>query len=194
MKKKKCVFLDRDGVIVDDVNLLTEYSEIRIPEGVPQALAVLKKGGFLLIVVTNQTTVSRGLATENRVVDMNNEIRTRIEYAGGPCLDHFYFCPHHPNATLPEYRAICDCRKPRAGMIYQAAREWSIDIKKSFLVGDRITDIIAGYRAGCKTILVKTGAHLAPPIETTEKLDLTIKPDFACANLREATRWILSQS
>ncbi len=187
--KKRAVFLDRDGVLIEDLLLISE-SGIRLFQDVPAALKGLKDAGFLLIVVTNQTVVSRGLASEREVAELNRAVRERIVKAGGPLLDAFYVCPHHPSATLERYRANCDCRKPRPGMLLQAAREWNIDLMDSFMVGDRITDIAAGASAGCRTILLRTGTHLAPPIETAEPLDLGLTPDFACGTLTEAAAWI----
>src|SRR6185436_3550034 len=102
-----------------------------------------------------------------------------------------YFCPHHPNASLPEWRADCECRKPRAGLLLQAAHEHNLDLTASFMAGDRITDIIAGARAGCRTVLLQTGKHLERPIETTEPLDTTVQPDHTCADLAAAVDWIL---
>jgi D-glycero-D-manno-heptose 1,7-bisphosphate phosphatase len=142
-------------------------------------------------VISNQTVVARGLVTEQEVCVINAEMERLLEQAGGPHLDGFYFCPHHPNATLPAYRIACQCRKPRPGLLLQAAHEHNLDLSASFAVGDRITDIIAGARAGCRTVLVQTGAHLAPPIETNEPLDPSTQPDYTCADLAEAARWIL---
>ena len=183
------VFLDRDGVLIENVHLLTQPKDIHIMTGVPQALKMLRAIGFQLIVVSNQTVISRGLATEEEVRALNEEIQRLVEQAGGPRIDAFYFCPHHPRATVPAYRVDCACRKPRPGLILCAAREHELDLRGSFVVGDRITDIIAGALAGCRTVLVQTGAHLAPPIETNEPLDLSILPDRTSANLVEAAQW-----
>lgn len=187
----RAVFLDRDGVLIEDNGLLIRAEEIRLFDDAPSALALFKSTGFLLIVVTNQTVVSRGLASEEEVAELNRAVRDSIVKAGGPLLDAFYVCPHHPNATLERYRKLCDCRKPRPGMLFQAAREWDIDLGSSFMIGDRITDIAAGASAGCRTILLRTGAHLVPPIETVEPLDPELAPNFACDTLTEAAEWIL---
>jgi D-glycero-D-manno-heptose 1,7-bisphosphate phosphatase len=189
----RAIFLDRDGVLIEDVHLLTDPSRIRILAGVPAALGQLSEAGFRIIVVSNQTVLARGLATEQEVLDLNAEVQAQIERAGGPHLDGFYFCPHHPNATLPFYRVDCECRKPRPGLLLRAAREHDLDLHASFAVGDRITDIIAGARAGCCTVLVQTGQHLAPPIEISEPLDDSVEPDYTCADLSQAAQLILEQ-
>ena len=104
------IFLDRDGVLIEDVHLLTNLGEIRILNGVPQALKGLKEVGFRLIVISNQTVVARGLIAEREVYAIHAATERLLEQAGGPCLDRFYFCPPHPNATLPTYKVACECR------------------------------------------------------------------------------------
>jgi len=188
---KAAVFLDRDGVLVEDVDLLTRCEDVRVLDGVPQALAQLQRAGRRLVVVSNQAVVARGLASEGKVRALNDYIQELLTQADGPRLDGWYFCPHHPKATLPAYRQDCDCRKPKPGLLLRAARELELDLSASFMVGDRITDIIAGVRAGTRTILVQAGRHLEPPIETSEPLDVAVKPTHTCAGLPEATRWIL---
>jgi len=189
--ERPAVFLDRDGVLIEDIDLLTKREEVRLLPGVSQALQMLQQSGYLLIVVSNQTVISRGLATEAEVGKINQHIQDLIEKSGGPRLDAFYVCPHHPKATLPAYRTICDCRKPEPGLFLRAAREHCIDLKRSFTVGDRITDIIAGYKSGGRTILVETGRHMDAPIETATPLDSSIKADAVCASLADAAEWIL---
>ena len=186
------VFLDRDGVLIEDVDLLTTTDKIRVLDGVPQALHGLRQAGFRLIVVSNQAVVARGLATEADVSAINAEVERHLIEEGGPRLDGFYFCPHHPRATLPAYRVACECRKPRPGLLVQAAREHDLDLKSSFVVGDRITDVVAGASVGCRTVLVQTGKHYEPPIETVDPLDASVEPDHVCADLPEAATWIRS--
>lgn len=186
----KAVFLDRDGVLIEDVHLLRHPDDIRILTGVPQALQQLKVAGFSLVVVSNQTVVARGLLSEDEVVRLHWQVLHRLELSGAPSLDGFYFCPHHPNATIHTYRVDCDCRKPQPGLLLRAAREQGIDLSASYLIGDRTTDIMAGASAGCGTVLVHTGAHMAPPIEFHEPMD-SIHPDYTCAALGHASQWIL---
>lgn len=188
---KAAVFLDRDGVLVQDVDLLIRREDMRLLAGVPEALGLLKRAGYSLNVVSNQTVVARGMASEAEVSALNEHLQQMIEQAGGPRLDGWYFCPHHSKATVPAYRINCQCRKPQPGMLLRAARELDLNLSASFMVGDRITDIIAGSAAGCNTILVQTGKHLERPIETAEPLDMSILPDYVCADLSAAVQWIL---
>jgi D-glycero-D-manno-heptose 1,7-bisphosphate phosphatase len=184
--------LDRDGVIIEDVDLLTHADRIRILPGVAQAIRELKEAGFALLVVSNQPVVARGLIDESGVAALQREVEARLILEGAPALDGFYFCPHHPRATLPAYRQACACRKPRPGLLLRAAAEHGIDLSASFMVGDRPTDLQAGAQAGCRTIWVETGMHLAPPIQSVEPLPPP-RPDHVCAGLLQAARWILAQ-
>lgn len=192
LTKHRAVFLDRDGVLIEDVDWLTDIGQIRVLPGVPQALRRLADAGLRLIVVTNQPIVARGLATEAQVDALNAAIADQLVRAGAPVPDRFYVCPHHPKATLPAYRIICDCRKPRPGMLLRAAADFSIDLQRSFMVGDRITDIAAGLAAGCRTVWVQTGKHLEPPIQTSDALDPLLKSDWTCADLPAAAEWMVN--
>ncbi len=186
----RAVFLDRDGVVTADVHLLTTAEQLLLLPGVPAALRSLKDAGFLLLLVTNQTVVARGLITEGQLDQIHQRLQAMLQAAGAPPMDGIYVCPHHPRATLAEYRVACDCRKPRAGLLRRAAKEWNLHLPGCFMIGDRITDIAAGAQAGCRTVLVETGQHLAPAIETVEPVDLKTVPDWACADLSAAVRWI----
>jgi D-glycero-D-manno-heptose 1,7-bisphosphate phosphatase len=183
-------FLDRDGVLIADTDLITKPQDIRVLAGVPEALLRLHAAGYRLVVISNQAVVARGLLSEEEVAELQAEVGRRLLEAGAPVLDGFFFCPHHPNATLMAYRVACDCRKPRPGLLLRASRELDIDLAGSFMIGDRLTDVIAGERAGCKTILVETGANADAAIETVEPVDLTIEPDYRCHSLADAVRWI----
>jgi D-glycero-D-manno-heptose 1,7-bisphosphate phosphatase len=189
---RRAVFLDRDGVLVDDQGFLVRAEQINLLEGVPAALRELKAAGMFLVMVSNQAVVARGWITENELIRLNCVVLDRIVSAGGPRLDAVYYCPHHPEATLPEYRVACQCRKPRPGMLVQAAAEHSLDLKASFLVGDRMSDIAAGSAAGCRAVLVTCGRHDAPPIVTVDPPGVC-RPDHTCFNLQAAAEWILKQ-
>ena len=188
------VFLDRDGVLIEDRELLADPAEIRVLDGVGAAIGALKDAGFRLVVVSNQAVVARGLITEQEVDTIHHRMQTLIRQAGGPELDAVCFCPHHPEATVPEYRCVCPCRKPRPGMLLRAAEEHDLDLKASFMVGDRMTDIMAGAAAGCRTVLVQTGRHNDPPIITIDPPDPSCQPDYTCPDLRAAAEWIIQQS
>jgi D-glycero-D-manno-heptose 1,7-bisphosphate phosphatase len=184
------VFLDRDGVLVRDVGPLTRADDIVLTAGVAEALSKLQQAGFALIVVSNQTVLARGLLDDDAVIELERQVEARISAAGGPKLDGFYFCPHHPQATRRELRRDCGCRKPAPGLLLQAAVEHGISLKRSFMLGDRPSDVVAGLRAGCTTIQVLTGAHTAAPIEVTGGFELRA-PHHAARDLPEAAELVL---
>jgi D-glycero-D-manno-heptose 1,7-bisphosphate phosphatase len=181
----KAVFLDRDGVIVADGHLLHKPEDLRILPGAAEAIAGLKHAGYVVVVVTNQTVVARGLATETEIEALHTHIQTELLKTDPRAhIDAFYFCPHHPNADVSAYRQNCECRKPRPGMLLQAAQDLQIDLQRSYMIGDRLSDITAGQAAGCFTILLETGMHTAAPILSDVPSDAV--PDARCANLLDA--------
>ncbi|MEN6494375.1 MAG: HAD family hydrolase [Thermoguttaceae bacterium] len=187
---RAAIFLDRDGVLVEDNGILTEATQLRLLEGVGPSLWRFRNAGFLLVVVTNQSVVARGMLAEAELDAIHAELQRMLKASGGPALDAIYFCPHHPEATVPDYRVTCDCRKPRPGLLLRAAEDLGIDLAASFMLGDRMTDVIAGARAGCRTVLVESPQSQMPPIVTAEPLD-GWKPDHSCTGLPEAADWIL---
>lgn len=190
---RRAVFLDRDGVLVRDVGPLTRADDIALMPGVASALSELHHAGFALIVVSNQTVLARGLLDENAVLELQRQVEGQILAAGGPKLDGFYFCPHHPQATRAELRRDCGCRKPAPGLLLQAAAEHGVSLKRSFMVGDRPSDVVAGLRAGCTTIQVLTGAHSAPPIQVAGGFELR-PPHHVAADLPEAAALVLEKA
>jgi len=188
---QRCVFLDRDGVLVEDQGLLTKAEDIRILPGVPEALALLHGAGFALVVVSNQAVVARGLLSEADLLTLQGAVESHLRAAGAPALDGFYYCPHHPSATLAAYRLDCPCRKPRPGLLLRAAEELNLDLPASYMVGDRPTDLQAGHRSGCRSIWVQSGRHGDPPIESSDALDDGIAPAHVCDSLAAAAHWIL---
>lgn len=194
MSRRRAVFLDRDGVLIQDVDALVRPADIAVLAGVPSALARLAGAGYALVVITNQTVVSRGLASEEDVGRLHEAMIPLLRQAGAPRLDGVYVCLHHPNATIPAYRMDCECRKPRPGLLVRAASELGLDLPRSTMVGDRVSDVVAGALAGCSTVLVRTGAHGAPMIESSLELADVPSPDYACADLAEAADWILGRA
>jgi D-glycero-D-manno-heptose 1,7-bisphosphate phosphatase len=188
---RSAIFLDRDGVLVEDVDRVTHPDEFRVLDGVPAALKRLRAAGFLLIMVSNQPIVARGLVTESVLDALNEALNGQLKATGGPGLDAIYVCPHHPHADVSAYRVACDCRKPRPGLLLSAAADHALDLAASVMVGDRQTDVAAGAAAGCRTVLVETGKHVDPPITTLEPLPPDLTPDHVCADLAAAADWVL---
>lgn len=177
--KNRAVFLDRDGTINIEKDYLHRIEEFEFIPRAPEAIRLLKDAGFLVIVVSNQSGVGRGYFDEQAVKDLHHHIQSELA-CYGTSIDAFYFCPHHPEKGLGSYKVTCGCRKGSPGMFLQAAREHDIDLQRSFMVGDKLADIEAGERAGCKSILVLTGygelTALNPEIASVEKCQ-----DLNCA-------------
>jgi D-glycero-D-manno-heptose 1,7-bisphosphate phosphatase len=193
---RDAVFLDRDGVInsyVYDADFGTVDSPsnpdtFRLSPGAGEAIAELNRLGMVVVVVSNQPGIAKGKFTQTLLDQITDKMRADIGDCGGR-LDAVYYCLHHPESTLPDYRVRCDCRKPRPGMLLQAARELDIDIHRAFMIGDGITDIEAGCAAGAKTIFV--GQSKPYIFEAFERH--CIKPDFMAPSLAEAVTIIKKQ-
>lgn len=180
-KQSKAVFLDRDGTIIRQVELLHKISELRLLPRAAQAIRAINRLGYLAIIITNQPVVARGLIEPEGVDSIHAVLIKRLSKCGAK-IDAVYFCPHHPNANVKKYRLHCRCRKPNIGMILKAVKKFNINIKKSFLIGDSTRDILAGDRAGLKTILVKTGHTRKDPWQ------FNARPDFITKNLNEVVK------
>lgn len=182
----RAVFLDRDGVLIEDVHHLTSVEQLRLLPQVPETLARLHRAGWGLIIATNQSVVARGLITEERLREIHHALESALRVRGAE-IDAIYYCPHHPEGTLPAYRRVCECRKPNPGMLIRAADEWHLDLGASVIVGDAASDIEAGRRAGCRTVLI--GASEAPARPGPPSAG---DADYVAANLEDAARWIVA--
>lgn len=144
------VFLDRDGVINENRDdYVKDWTEVRFIPGALEALARLSSLPFSIVLITNQSAIGRGILTLEQVESIHRRLVTEIQVHGGR-IDGVYYCPHHPDAG-------CDCRKPQPGLLYRAARELELDLARSYLIGDAISDVEAALAAGCRPILVLTG-------------------------------------
>lgn len=153
---RRAVFLDRDGTINVEKDYLYRSEEFEFLPGVPEAIALLKRAGYLVIVVTNQSGVARGYYRESDVALLHDHLQRQLRNYD-TAIDAFYLCPHHPSDGIGEYRRDCDCRKGAPGMLLRAAAEHRIDLSASFMIGDKLADVEAGLAAGCRSILVLTG-------------------------------------
>ncbi len=178
----KAVFLDRDGVISEDMWAGGDPSGLKFLPGIAEAVKRLNDKEYQVIVVTNQGWIAKGLATHESVRAVNAEMQRRMKEKGA-VIGAVYYCPHHPDGTVKEYAVACDCRKPETGMIRRAIADFNIDPKQSFFVGDTTGDILAGKRAGLTTILVRTGEGGADG-----RFEAT--PDFVAEDLMGATKYI----
>ena len=178
------IFLDRDGTLNEDPGYISDPAKLILFPETGEALSLLKKYGFLLIIISNQSGVARGLMNKHDVEAVNDKLNLLLsEYKVK--IDAFYYCPAHPDFSTPEE---CECRKPSPKLVFEAAEEFEIDLSKSYLIGDAISDILCGKNAGLKTILIKTG-------KGKESFSILQKennfPTFVADNLLQASNFIL---
>lgn len=176
---RKAAFIDRDGVLNEERAFVYRIEDFEFLPGAIEALRLLKAAGYLLVVVTNQSGIARGLYSEADYLALTAHMRERL--AGeGIDLDAVEYCPHLPDAPVERYRLECDCRKPKAGMLERAIRTLGIDPGASFLVGDRLSDVEAGRAAGLgRCFLVRTGYSLSQ--EAVARADGVYGDLLACA-------------
>jgi len=186
----KAVFLDRDGVINEIVyhkehgilDSPANVDEIHILPDVGKAINKLKSIGFKVIIVSNQPGIAKNKFTMDLFEQMKQKISDELKKQDAS-IDAEYYCLHHPEGTNPDYKGVCDCRKPKPGLILQAAKDLDIDLEKSWMIGDGVTDIQAGQAAGCRTILIGR-----MKCDLCELLDIKgAEPNFIAPNLFKAS-------
>ena len=187
--RRPAVFFDRDGTLNEEVEFVSAPEQLRLIPGAGRAVRAVNESGFLALVISNQSGIARGLFTEADLIPIHAKFEQDLAASGGR-IDRIYYCPHHPTAGIPPYRVECDCRKPRTGMLLQAERELDADLGNSYVIGDRIVDVLAGRNAGAKGILVLTG-YGATSVE--ECRDRGIVPDHVAPSVEEAVKFILNE-
>jgi D-glycero-D-manno-heptose 1,7-bisphosphate phosphatase len=184
------VFIDRDGTISEEVGYINHLSRFQVYPWSAEAIRNLNLKGLKAIVVTNQAGVARGYFEESLIHEVHQKLHDEMKKSGA-YLDAIYYCPHHPSAGKSPYRLDCDCRKPKPGMLLRAADEFEIDMKHSFMIGDRYSDIELAHNAGTKSILVLSGYGVGE--YEYHRQDWKVQPDWVAKNLLEATEIILKQ-
>jgi mannose-1-phosphate guanylyltransferase / phosphomannomutase len=183
-------FLDRDGTVNKEVGLIKDANDLELVEGSAEGIKMLNDAGFAVVIVTNQPVIARGMIDEKGLENINDKLIEMLK-AKGAKVDAVYYCPHHPEknhpeANNPKYRRGCRCRKPETGMIEKATTKFKIDFGKSYVVGDKTSDVQLGKNSGCKGILLETG-HAGKD----NKYD--VKADHVCKNLLEACKIIVDE-
>ncbi len=176
----KAVFLDRDGTLIVNRHYGSDPDEIELLDGVVEGLLELRRAGYKLVLVSNQSGVARGYFDEGAVARMHDRLQRMLDQHGA-ALDALEYCPHHPEGVAPSYAVECSCRKPAPGMLRWAARKHGVNLSASWMVGDIEADVEAGRRAGARTILVGPETSLT-------------SPDFRAGDFAEAVRHILEAS
>jgi D-glycero-D-manno-heptose 1,7-bisphosphate phosphatase len=188
--RRRAIFLDRDGTVSEEVGYVNHISRLRLLPRTAEAIRKINESQFLAVLVTNQAGVARGYFKEELVRRVHARLKEMLA-EGRARLDGIYYCPHHPTAGEPPYRRDCNCRKPKPGMIEAAREDLAIDLSRSFMVGDKYSDIVFAHSVGIKGVLVKTGYGLGE-IENWSA-DWTEQPDRISEDLSDAVDWILSR-
>ncbi len=190
MNRRPAIFMDRDGTLSHEVGYVNHPNRFRLYPWTADAVRAINRAHWLAVVVTNQAGVARGYFPESVFDEVQERLRKGVE-SGGARFDAIYACLHHPSVGEPPYRADCDCRKPRPGLLRRAEAELGADLQRSWVIGDRHSDLQLAWNAGAQGALVKSGyglgehTHLAP--------GWSRQPDLVAENLLEAVERILGQ-
>lgn len=176
------VFFDRDGTLIEDSGYLSHPDQVKLLDGAAEVLKELQLLGYKTVVVSNQSGVARGIVSEEMLGRIHERLQELLALKGA-ALDGIYYCPYHPDGVIPKYRRDSDLRKPQPGMLLAAAEAMDLDLKQSWMIGDSGRDVEAGRRAGCRTILVRSG-----PPDPNDAPDC--RPDHVAVNIREAANMI----
>lgn len=187
-KKKPAVFMDRDGTITVEGGYINHPSRLHLIRGSADAIRLCNENDLQAVVVTNQAGVARGYFKEEMIGVVHERLRRQLAKRDAH-LDGVYYCPHHPRTGPPEYRIECNCRKPKPGMIQAACRDLPIDLSRSYMIGDKITDSEFGHGLGLRTVMVMTGYGRG---EYEYQRDQWIdQPDHFARNLHDAVKWVI---
>jgi len=186
--KRPAVFMDRDGTINEQMGYINHPSRFVLLPGAAQAIRLLNLHGFLAIVVSNQSGVARGYFPLELVHEVHDILRARLREQGAH-LDGIYFCPHYEGGKVPGFSVPCECRKPRTGLIRMAREAYDIDMERSYVVGDRFSDMELASRAGLRGILVETGYGRGDLAYVLPGRD--VQPDHVAVDLHAAVEWIV---
>ena len=187
---RPAVFMDRDGCLIEEVGYLNHPSRVRVLPRTAAAVARLNAAGIPALMATNQAGIARGYFSAETLTEFNTEV-VRPLAAEGARLDGLYVCTHHPTAGGPPYRQLCECRKPKPGLLHRAAEELGLDLSRSVMVGDKPSDVEAGQAAGGAGVLVLTGYGRGEWEYLRHAW--TVKPDHIAEDLLDAVEWALAR-
>jgi D-glycero-D-manno-heptose 1,7-bisphosphate phosphatase len=186
---KRAVFLDRDGTINEDVGYPGRISQIRIYPYSFEAIRKIRAAGFLAVIMTNQSGIGRGYFTEAALEKIHDFMQAAF-HAHKTRADAIYYCPHYALSDIPRYRKNCSCRKPEPGLALRAAHELGINLQRSYMIGDKVEDVLFGINIGATPILVRTGFGASAE---TALHEMRITPAAVTGNLLDAVNWLLGR-
>lgn len=181
----KAVFIEKDGTLIHHIPNNVDPEKITLEEHVAEGLSQLKKEQYLFIIVSNQTGIANGLFKDTALANVQQKI-VQLLLPYHITINGFYYCPHHPDGKIKDYSVNCFCRKPQPGLILRAAKDFNIDLSRSWMIGNTLNDVEAGKKAGCKTLLINNGTEKEWLIND-QRL-----PDFEVGNFKEAVHFIVN--
>lgn len=182
------VFLDRDGTLNNEASYIRTPDELQLIAGAGTAVHRLNERGLITCVISNQSGVARGYLSERDLVPIHSKLERELARCGGR-VDRIYYCPHHPTEGIPPYNIVCDCRKPKTGMLQQGADEFGLDIERSFVIGDSVVDMQAGIALNARAVLVLTGYGVTAR-EQCRLADMHL--DYVAPTIVEAVDFVLN--
>lgn len=188
--KRPAVFIDRDGTINEQMGYINHLSRFHLLPGVAEAIRLLNKNDFLVIIITNQSGVARGYFPIELLHEIHSLMIDTLRHDGAN-IDAVFFCPHYAGGKVPEYSHECDCRKPRTGLIDQARDSFNIDMSRSYLIGDHTTDLELAHRCNLEGIMVRTGYGMGEISYILQQM--SIKPCYIAEDLLDAVKWIIGK-
>lgn len=191
MALRPAVFIDRDGTLTEEVGYVNHPRRLRLLPRSAEAIRRLNQAGVAAVVVTNQAGVARGYFSEEVLHAVNRELVEQLKREGAH-LDGLYVCPHHPTEGEPPFRARCDCRKPKPGLLQRAAADLGLDLGASTMVGDKASDLVPGATVGARSVLVLTGYGLGE--WEFRRSTFPVAPDHVAGDLLDAVEWVLGRS
>ena len=186
---RRAVFLDRDGTLAEEAGYLSSLDRLHLFPYAADAVRLLNRADFAVVVITNQAGIARGIIKEAFIGEVHSHIAD-VFAKGGARIDGFYYCPHHPDGIIEKYRGACDCRKPQPGMLRRAAADLDLDLPASFVVGDKLLDVEVGHAVGARGVLVRTGYGKGEAGLRSSR----VEPAAVADNLMGAVAWILREA
>lgn len=187
---RPAVFLDRDGTLTVESDWVRSENDLVLLPGAAEAIVLLARAGFAVVLVTNQSAVARGIVTPAGLEAIHAQFEALLDERGAR-LDAIYWCPHHPTEGVGAYRVECACRKPRAGMLLDAARDLGLDLARSWIVGDAVRDLEAGWSAGTRAVLVATGKGA---VERAKAIERGLAPEAFVPDVLAAARFVVDHA
>lgn len=189
MTRRPAVFIDRDGTLTEEVGYVNHPSRLRLLPRSAEAIRRLNRAGIAAVVATNQAGIARGYFSEDVMHAVHERLVEQLEDAGAH-LDGLYVCPHHPTEGVAPFRAECDCRKPKPGLLVRAARDLDLDLGGSIMVGDKASDLLVAGPVGARAILVLTGYGRGE--WEYRRAHFPVTPDHVATDLLDAVEWVMA--